>query len=170
MHFRAFRWIRKGTHYATDDDPTMQRMMILLLTVLVAAGCTTGRLPYSALSGNPAGPGALLRRPSAPVQIQRLEAPDTLTVDESGVFAALVNLEHMQMPFRCRWDFGDGTSARSLNARHHFTRPGKYLVTFTVSNDKRTASDSLLVVVLSPTVRRGGHDRTMNSSKRTLSS
>ncbi|WP_449263019.1 PKD domain-containing protein, partial [Escherichia coli] len=34
-----------------------------------------------------------------------------------------------------RWDFGDGSTASGVNARHSFRKGGRHLVTLTVTDD-----------------------------------
>lgn len=125
----------------------------LLLLSLALVGCaTTGQAPENAplLRGGAVGPAVLFRQAPAPVRIQKLEGPATLAVNEVGYFAAFVNLERIAVPFRCRWHFGDGNTARSLNARHRYDRPGTYRVRFSIANATGTATDSLLVRVTMP--------------------
>ncbi|MGH6902862.1 MAG: PKD domain-containing protein [Geminicoccaceae bacterium] len=52
------------------------------------------------------------------------------------------------------WDFGDGSSAEGVNARHRFREPGRYEVTLTVRDEtdlpNNAATDSLFVEVNTP--------------------
>ncbi len=80
--------------------------------------------------------------PGKAVQVQGLDAPDQLTVNQSGRFRAQVN-DDATPPVAAQWDFGDGSpSVEGLTASHAYTKPGTYTVAFTASNliskDSRT--------------------------------
>jgi PKD repeat protein len=52
------------------------------------------------------------------------------------------------------WDFGDGSSAQGVNARHRFREPGRYEVRLTVADEtdlpNNAATDTLIVEVNAP--------------------
>ena len=85
-----------------------------------------------------------------PAHVLGLEGPSRLAVGEEGLFVASANVETAAFPLRFRWDFGDGTTAHSLSARHTYTEPGTYTVTFTAYNDNSADTDSLTVTVVAP--------------------
>lgn len=91
---------------------------------------------------------ALFKRTPVPVRLYRVEGPDSLAVGEAGRFTGYANVEAASFPLRFRWDFGDGTAASSLHARHRYTRPGTYTVTFRLSNPVSEAVDTLTVAVM----------------------
>ncbi len=46
---------------------------------------------------------------------------------------------------RYTWNFGDGSTAEGETVMHHYSFPGRYAVTLTVSQDKSTGSDRVIV-------------------------
>jgi len=48
-----------------------------------------------------------------------------------------------------RWDFGDGTSAEGTDAKHTYTKPGKYTVEMTIIGDGSAYSETQEIVVKS---------------------
>ncbi|MCJ8281949.1 MAG: PKD domain-containing protein, partial [Rivularia sp. ALOHA_DT_140] len=86
-------------------------------------------------------------KPSVPVQVLSLEGPSQLTVNQFGTFTAKVNEDATPPLTYNSWDFGDGTTASTLTARHSYTKPGNYTVTFVVSNQNSTDKQSKKVKV-----------------------
>lgn len=137
--------------------------ILLVCAALFLMGLTgTTVLPAAAQAGHPeqvalwaprdAFSDLLARFQDAdrPVNVLGLEGPSSLAVGEEGLFVASANVETATLPLRFRWDFGDGTTAHSLSARHTYTKPGTYTVTFTAYNDHSTDTDSLTVTVGAP--------------------
>lgn len=139
----------------------MWRRYLLSLVLVCASLFLLGGLPGKAVAqvrttnahllDRPAGfddLAALVRRTHIPVRLYDLTGPDSLMAGEEGVFGASANIDTASLPIRFRWDFGDGTTASSLYARHRFEAPGTYSVTFSISNDFDEATDTLVVPVL----------------------
>jgi chitodextrinase len=80
--------------------------------------------------------------PRQAVQVQRLDVPTQLAVDQPGNFSARIN-DDATPPVTSRWDFGDGATATGLTATHAYAKAGNYTVSFTATNpvgsDARTA-------------------------------
>ena len=94
---------------------------------------------------------ALFNRPApVPATVSRLDGPATLAAGETGLFTAFANIETASLPLRSRWDFGDGTTAAGLHARHAFAEAGTYTVVFSLSNAHGHDADTLTVVVRPP--------------------
>lgn len=134
--------------------------MVQRLTLLIVAGLTLSVILSSEAVAQPhVEDSYFLRQPQrislttlifysqVPVSIQRAEAPESLSVDEDGIFAVTVNGDAATLPIRPEWNFGDGTTARGLSARHRYDEPGTYDVTFTVSNPSGTDSTTMTVRV-----------------------
>ena len=101
--------------------------------------------------GPPAGlddVAMLFKNTPVPVRLYEVRGPDSLQVGEEGHFTALANVEAASLPLRLQWDFGDDATANSLHARHRFTSPGTYPVTFSLSNRYGEATDTLVVTVV----------------------
>jgi PKD repeat protein len=59
-------------------------------------------------------------------------------------------------PLKFSWDFGDGSSATTLNATHTYSAPGTYTATLTATDtQKGTVSGSVAVVVNAPFIGTG---------------
>jgi PKD repeat protein len=87
---------------------------------------------------------------TTPVDILRVEGPLTAQTGESVVYTASVNLDEATGPLDYRWDFGDGTVRNGLVARHTFTAPGSYPVTFTAVGPGNVASEEMVTFVAAP--------------------
>ena len=91
--------------------------------------------------------GGTRNRRFVPVEINRINAPTTLEVDEVGTFEARGNMGRASEPVSYQWDFGDGEVSPVLNATHSFSRPGTYTVTFQMDNDESSDFETHTVIV-----------------------
>ena len=100
-------------------------------------------------TNSPADLIALIDRDFIPVEIHKIEAPESLAAGQEGIFAVHANVEAATLPLQCRWDFGDGATAESLVAAHRYEQPGTYRVRLVLSNGngEHEAVDSLQVTV-----------------------
>ncbi len=85
---------------------------------------------------------------TAPV-VQSIDGPETLQTSESGTFEASIN-EDADEPLTYEWDFGDNSTGSGLLTTHAFSEPGEYTVTFMVSNEGGSSSESMTVTVNRP--------------------
>lgn len=87
-----------------------------------------------------------------PVQVLAVDCPaDVVETGETSTFTASVNADATQ-PVSLSWDFGDGTTATGMTARHSWSTPGTYNVTVTASNERATDSETCTVTVEAPPV------------------
>lgn len=68
------------------------------------------------------------------VQLHGIRGPREVTVGERVAFTVAANLESADLPLKCQWNFGDGTTTFELVGVHTFTKPGKYRVICTLGN------------------------------------
>ncbi|MDX1420514.1 MAG: PKD domain-containing protein [Rubricoccaceae bacterium] len=76
----------------------------------------------------------------------RIDCMTELTVGEAGAFTASYN-DDASEPLTFTWDFGDGTTATGLTARHAYEAPGTYTASFTVEGPANTDTETCLVTV-----------------------
>jgi hypothetical protein len=81
-------------------------------------------------------PVASALRPSiVAVRLYGIDAPREVAVDGPFAVTAEVNVEAASLPLETTWDFGDGSIARGLSARHAYRAPGHYSVLVRVANE-----------------------------------
>lgn len=85
-------------------------------------------------------------KPSVPVDVQSIDAPTQLTVNQSGTFTATINPDATP-PLTYHWDFGDGSTDTKLTVTHSYAAVGTYTVKFTASNQESTDFQSTQVAV-----------------------
>lgn len=109
-----------------------------------------GFLPFDIMNALTLGLKINFKSAFTPVEVLALDCPSaTLETGESATFTASTNADATQ-PVSLRWDFGDGTTATGMTARHSWSTPGTYNVTVTASNERASDSESCTVTVEAP--------------------
>lgn len=94
-----------------------------------------------------------LARSMVPVDVLRVEGPMQAETGNTLVYSATVNLDEATGPLDYVWDFGDGTTATGLVARHTYRAPGSYPVRFTAVGPGNDSSEMLTTFVSAPPPR-----------------
>lgn len=109
-----------------------------------------GFLPFDIVNSLTLGLKINFRSAFTPVEVLAVDCPaGALETGEAATFTASVNADATQ-PVSIRWDFGDGTTATGMTARHSWSTPGTYNVTTTASNERASDSESCTVTVEAP--------------------
>ena len=107
-------------------------------------------LPFDIMNALTLGLKINFKSAFTPVEILSLDCPaGTLEQGDAATFTASVNADATQ-PVDIRWDFGDGTTATGMTARHSWSTPGTYNVTVSAGNDRATDTESCTVRVEAP--------------------
>ena len=85
------------------------------------------------------------------VEVLDVEGPDSLRINQSGTFTAVVN-EDASEPVEYNWNFGDSRTGIGKTTTHSFNQPGTYRVAVTASNKKGPDTGEKTVVVYRPPV------------------
>lgn len=91
---------------------------------------------------------ALFGRPFVAVQVSGIDAPDRVKAGEEVRFSAITNIRNVTLPAEMRWEFGDGKTGRGLSTTHVFEQPGRYTVTFSMSNSRSSDQAAVEIEVL----------------------
>lgn len=81
-----------------------------------------------------------------PVALAHVETPDTLEVEQAGIFTA-ARRGNVSGTVAYRWSFGDGTTAPGPTARHTYMQVGRYDATVTVTDGRSSDSKTVHVIV-----------------------
>ncbi len=121
---------------------------------LTTTSTTTGPLYF--VARNPAGGGLFnvnwvdfLGRgvtDNAPPVVTATANPTTGTAPLVVAFTGTATDEEGDNPLTYAWDFGDGTTASTLDASHTYTNPGNYTVTFTATDARGAAAYATVTV------------------------
>jgi len=87
-----------------------------------------------------------------PDPISRPDAPTgRMEFAQSNIYAPTIVtfISNAKNEREVRWDFGDGTSAEGVEAKHTYSKPGKYTVEMLVLGDGNAYSESQEIIVKS---------------------
>ncbi len=101
------------------------------------------------LSGDGDGPGTVktVRKVTvneAPVAL--IDGPDRVATGQAVSYDASMSMDADGAITGFAWDFGDGGTARGVQAAHRFARAGVYKVSLTVADDAGVANSEVVVV------------------------
>jgi outer membrane protein OmpA-like peptidoglycan-associated protein len=111
-----------------------------------AAGDDTDEADFDATTFYGGGLRYFFRAPYTEVEAT-VQCASELRVGETGSFTASYN-DDASEPLTFMWDFGDGTTASGLTARHAYDAPGTYTVTFTAEGPANVDTQTCLVTVV----------------------
>ncbi len=111
-----------------------------------AFGVPADNFDFDVLSHVGLGLKYAFRPPVTPVEIEGLECPSDLYVNDTGSFMVMTN-ENATQPVTTTWQWGDGSTGSGMSASHSYSAPGTYTVTVMTVNDGGDASESCLVTV-----------------------
>lgn len=117
-----------------------------------AAADGTGKgVPFDVLGAIPAfGANIALQSNPTPVQVERLDGPESVQTGTTVTYSATINAESASRPIERTWTFGEGKTSSGLTAEHTFEQPGTYTVLFKAENEAGTDVRSKTVSVTEP--------------------
>ena len=86
--------------------------------------------------------------PNTPPTVTVPNAAMTVNMDSRVNFTATVNHPDNDTTCAVSWDFGDGSTANSLNTSHTYTAPGTYTAQLTVTDTRGASSTATITVTV----------------------
>ena len=80
-----------------------------------------------------------------------IDGPDSLRVNQSGTFMAVVNNDARE-PIEYNWNFGNSRTGIGKTVTHSYSQPGAYRIATTATNDRGLDTGEIPIIVYRPPV------------------